>query len=310
MTLIGHEFVRQQLAAELPPVVLLEGAAGIGKRLVAREAAKAVASPTELLEVGMSLCTGLVNETKHDHLQPECWVMTSSVARYLVTRCQIKPMGERAVVFDAGKATPDALNILLKLLEEPPKRTHFVLYASKPILPTVASRAFRYQLQPLNNDEVAKLLMDEHGVPKDRAIRAAHWATGRPGRALEVEECLKYSPQVLELLKAALDSDRPSMSAASRALRPANDEEWAEARHRFGETRRAELTADLLTIAVGEARTGYWRMFKELELRRVQELGSRVLDRALRALGTHARAELRVRTAVEGLSSAAERGRR
>jgi hypothetical protein len=307
--LIGHEDVRRQLEDELPPVVLLEGAAGIGKRLVAYEVAERIAKPTELLEVGMTLCTGLVNETKHDHPQPECEVLTAAVSRYLVSRCQIKPMGKRAVVFDAGKATSDALNILLKLLEEPPANTYFLMYASRPVLPTVVSRAARFQLQPLQDADVIQLL-NEHHVPADRAARAARWASGRPGRALEVEEALKYSAAVLELLKAAAHSDRLSLSAATRALRPASDDEWSEARHRSGETRRAELTAQLLIVALGEARTSTWRMFQAQELQAIQQLGERVLDRALRALGTTARSELKVRAAVEGLSAAAERGRR
>jgi hypothetical protein len=309
VTLIGHTELRKQLSGELPAVVLIEGPAGIGKSLVAREVAARVAKPAEQVVVGNNLCTkAFTSASKHTTHDADCEVMTAQVARHIVARCQIATKG-RAVVFDAGKATPDSLNILLKLLEEPPPKTHFVLYASKPVLPTVASRATRFPAYPLDDQEVVQLLVNR-GVPVERAVRAARWATGRPGRALEMEQSLKYSGAVLQLLRAAAEADRILLSNVCRALRPQSAEEWTEARHRAGETTRAELTSQLLVTALSEARSDQWRLFKSDELFGLSSLDGRVLDRALRVLGTASRSELKVRAAVEGLANSAERARR
>lgn len=309
MGLIGHTKLRKQLdTGELPAVVLIEGAAGIGKSMVAREVADRVAKPAEQIIVGQTVCTRQLNDQNHTHSK-ECQSSTSSVARYIVKRCQIQARGGRAIVFDAGEASADSLNILLKLLEEPPVRTHFILYASKPVLPTVASRAVRFQAQPLEDQEVVQLLVDS-GVPVERAVRASRWAVGRPGRAFEVEESLKYSGAVLQLLRAATENDRLLLSNVSRALRPQNDDEWREARSKHGETRRAELTTQLLVTALGEVRTSQYRLFTERELDGLKTFGGRVVDRALRVLGSKGRSELKVRAAIEGLMHAREKQRK
>jgi hypothetical protein len=305
VNLVGHNELRKHLLTdELPAVVLIEGAAGIGKSLIAREVAYQIAKPAERIIVGETICTKQLNDQLHTHSR-ECQSMTSSVARHIVTRCQIKPRGQRAIVFDAGKATNDALNILLKLLEEPPDRTHFLLYASKPVLPTVASRAVRFNARPLQDQEVVHLLV-ERGVPVERAVRASRWATGRPGRAFEVEEALQYSGAVLQLMRAATENDRLLLSNVAKALRPVNDNEWTQARARQGEHRRAELTAQLLVTALSEARTSNCRLFTDKELEGLRRFDPRVLDRALRVLGTKGRSELKIKAAVEGLMHAKE----
>lgn len=290
-------------------MVLVEGAAGIGKSLVMREAAERVAKPAERTIVGDNLCTKTFTHVAHKTHEDTCAVMTSQVARQLVHNCQIKPRGHRAIVFDAGKATTDALNILLKVLEEPPVRTHFLMYASRPVLPTVSSRAVRFQALPLEDQEVVRLLV-EAGVPVERAVRASRWAVGRPGRAFEVEESLKYSGAVLQLLRAVSENDRLLFTNVTKSLRPLNEAEWGEARSRHGELRRAELTAQLLVTALSEVRTSQYRLFTEKELDALKPLDSRAVDRALRVLGTKSRAELKVRAAVDGLMHTQERTRR
>jgi hypothetical protein len=179
------------------------------------------------------------------------------------------------------------------------------MFASKPVLSTVASRAVRFTAKPLDDQEVVQLLVD-NGVPVERAVRASRWAAGRPGRAFEVEEALKYSGAVLQLMRAATENDRLLLSNVTRALRPANDLEWREARSRHGETRRAELTAQLLVTALSEARTSNSRLFTDKELDGLKSFDPRAVDRALRVLGTKSRSELKVKAAIEGLMHAKE----
>ena len=62
------------------------------------------------------------------------------------------------IVFLPEKMNQDAANKLLKLLEEPPQQTLFLLitHAPEKILPTIRSRCLRIDLKPLDKDEKAR----------------------------------------------------------------------------------------------------------------------------------------------------------
>ena len=61
------------------------------------------------------------------------------------------------------EASQEAANALLKLLEEPPSSTRFILTSSEPgrLLPTIRSRAVPLHLAPLSRAEVAACLVDD-----------------------------------------------------------------------------------------------------------------------------------------------------
>ncbi len=74
----------------------------------------------------------------------------------------LKPSGKRKVVVvdEAEKMNPQAQNALLKILEEPPEYTVFVLITSSEgkLLPTVVSRCQRLEFKPLSSSEIEKIL--------------------------------------------------------------------------------------------------------------------------------------------------------
>ncbi len=84
------------------------------------------------------------------------------------------------------EASPEAANALLKLLEEPPDGTRFILTSGKPgsLLETVRSRALPIHLPPLATSEVAGFLEEECGADLTAAQRAAVLAQGSIGAAL------------------------------------------------------------------------------------------------------------------------------
>jgi DNA polymerase-3 subunit delta' len=84
------------------------------------------------------------------------------------------------------ESSPEAANSLLKLLEEPPDSTRFILTSSEPgrLLPTVRSRCLPLHLAPLPRDEVRRFLVQEAGVGEAEAARAAGLSQGSIGRAL------------------------------------------------------------------------------------------------------------------------------
>ncbi len=84
------------------------------------------------------------------------------------------------------EASPEAANALLKLLEEPPSGTRFILTSSEPgrLLATIRSRAVPLHLAPLPRDRVAAFLVSEAGVDEPTAAWAAGLSQGSIGRAL------------------------------------------------------------------------------------------------------------------------------
>jgi len=86
------------------------------------------------------------------------------------------------------EASQEAANALLKLLEEPPADTTFILTATDPelLLPTIRSRLLPIRVDPLDHDELVALLTDQLGVDTGRADVLARVARGAPGTALEL----------------------------------------------------------------------------------------------------------------------------
>jgi len=84
------------------------------------------------------------------------------------------------------EASPEAANALLKLLEEPPDGTRFILTSGKPgsLLETVRSRALPIHLPPLPTDDVAGFLEEECAADRNAARRAAVLSQGSIGAAL------------------------------------------------------------------------------------------------------------------------------
>lgn len=84
------------------------------------------------------------------------------------------------------ESSPEAANALLKLLEEPPGSTRFILTSSEPgrLLPTIRSRSVPLHLSPLPRAEVAAFLVEHRRTDEKTATWAATLAAGSIGRAL------------------------------------------------------------------------------------------------------------------------------
>ena len=84
------------------------------------------------------------------------------------------------------ESSPEAANALLKLLEEPPDRSRFILTSSEPgrLLPTIRSRTFPLHVPPLPSGDVERFLIEVREAPREEARRAARLAGGSIGRAL------------------------------------------------------------------------------------------------------------------------------
>ena len=108
--------------------------------------------------------------------------------RELVATVAMRPNegGVRTIVFDKAEImTPEAQNVLLKTLEEPPEHTKlFLLVQNKDsLLPTVRSRCMEIQMPRLSREQLCGLVM-KNGFSREKAAQAASAADGIAGRAL------------------------------------------------------------------------------------------------------------------------------
>ena len=85
------------------------------------------------------------------------------------------------------KMNAECSNKLLKLLEEPPAGTVFLLVSEEPelLLPTIRSRTQRINLPPLSEHEIAQALEERYRIQPDDAREIAHQASGSMLQALE-----------------------------------------------------------------------------------------------------------------------------
>lgn len=145
-------------------------------------------------------------------------------------------MGRRKVflIGDAEMLVPqesseEAANAVLKVLEEPPRDTTFLLTTADPemLLPTIRSRLAPLRVRPLPVDQVATFLVDHVAASADAAHLAAHLADGSIGRALaflpqdgEPGPLDALRGEAHRLLQAVASNDATSRVAAAHAQSP------------------------------------------------------------------------------------------
>jgi len=163
-------------------------------------------------------------------MHPDMIFLEPAENKKVITISQIREMGgtitsraneaafRMACISHADLMNPQAQNALLKVLEEPPGCTFFILSAARttPLLPTILSRCRRIDFQALSAHEIKGLLCTQHGVDPgtagiisgtagsdlNQALRLAGLAKGeapdwqvlRPWLIKEICGCLTMPP--------------------------------------------------------------------------------------------------------------------
>jgi len=80
---------------------------------------------------------------------------------------------------------PERMNIecankLLKLIEEPPQQTVFIMVCEEPekLLETIRSRVQRIEIRRTDNDAIRRALIERRGIDEDSALRISRLANG------------------------------------------------------------------------------------------------------------------------------------
>ena len=118
------------------------------------------------------------------------------------------------IIYSAERMNRFAQNSMLKMIEEPPEDSFFILTCqnSQALLPTVRSRVTEVALSPASDDEVrAELLKRMPDLSNDKAERAARISCGNIGVALEIAEDGELSQlydSIGSIAEAMCDKDR------------------------------------------------------------------------------------------------------
>lgn len=83
---------------------------------------------------------------------------------------------------------PSAANGILKILEEPPERTIFILVSndSERLLTTILSRTQIVTIPKFTDDSIAAILMEKLGIDEQKAAELAHLADGDLNQAIKL----------------------------------------------------------------------------------------------------------------------------
>jgi DNA polymerase-3 subunit delta' len=203
----GQEAAREQLvrawqSGRWGHAYALTGPAGVGKRRLARELAKALVceggnSPELTACDRCPSCKQVEAET-----HPDVHIVRTPEGKHTLPVEQMrefcaalwrKPLRGGwvvGIVENADDFNAESANAFLKTLEEPPEGVVIFLISSswEQLLPTIRSRCQQVSLRPLSRDDVAAILT-EHGI-EDREVRevALRWCRGSASRALAMAQ--------------------------------------------------------------------------------------------------------------------------
>lgn len=111
-----------------------------------------------------------------------------------------------AVVWLPERMNIECANKLLKLIEEPPTQTVFVMVCEEPakLLETIRSRTQRIDIKRIDTEDIRQALVERRGISGDAAERTARIANGSWLKAIETLNANNENNEFLELFKSLM----------------------------------------------------------------------------------------------------------
>lgn len=110
------------------------------------------------------------------------------------------------IIWLPEKMHPSSANKLLKLIEEPPEKTLFILVSDEPdkVIPTILSRCQLIKIPSFKNEDISSYLIDTFKIHKARADDIAGVVNGNLIRAVELCENEDSSLKNLDYFKTLM----------------------------------------------------------------------------------------------------------
>ena len=150
-------------------------------------------------------------------IENKAGAITVNEAREIANTLSLQPYESQykiQVIWEPEKMTTEAANKLLKLLEEPPAGTLFLLvtHQVEKVLSTVLSRCQIIRLQPVERDDMAAILEQKYELDREDAMNYATLSGGSVGKAFAEVENSEGAGIMEEMVRSLLDA------ALSRSL--------------------------------------------------------------------------------------------
>jgi DNA polymerase-3 subunit delta' len=278
---------------------LFAGPEGSGKRLVMRAFAAALLCPNggcgECRACRLALGERHPNMVVLEPSGPDILVgrdaSDPNTARWFASRAYLTPPepGRKImVVLQADRLRIEAADVLLKVLEEPPTDTVFLLLSARPdeLPDTVRSRCQEIAFPPLSEEFVVGTLVAE-GLDEQRARLACRLAGGNLGRARRLasdeRQLVAFRDDALAAAARAAEGQAGALSAA---------EDLVAAAKEFRANLADELKKDLEPFLDDRGRPedqfrGVVRRLEEQHERRLRRAEREFLDFSLLSLAAY-----------------------
>ena len=224
--LVGHRDVLQNFMTAwerrdshpIHPVWMLTGPMGIGKATLAYKIAKIVYG-----NVGdFFIIDQERNIDKDGKPKPDGKVISVYTVRAMIDKMQMSSMSGdwRVILIDSvDELNTSASNAILKLLEEPPAKTLFLLVVHQlaNVLPTVRSRARVEKMRPLTISQLRELcakFMPEDEVSTE-TLRLSNGSFGKIANLKKSGGDVIYA-ELIELLKSKATTSADAMMLAKK----------------------------------------------------------------------------------------------
>ena len=141
------------------------------------------------------------------------------------------------IIWLPEKMNAECSNKLLKLLEEPPAKTVFLLVSEEPdaLLATIQSRTQRFKIPGIGDNDIATTLVREYGIEEKAAVNIAHRSEGNWIKALETIHTNEESKFFFELFVSLM------RLAYQRKIREMK--QWSETLAAMGRERQKHFLA-------------------------------------------------------------------
>jgi len=206
---------------------LFSGPEGVGKKMAALALAKKL-NCLESQEDSCGHCSSCLKIKNNQH--PDVHIISSEdpllkidAIRHLQKEINLKAYEGAYKVFiidNAHTLTSEAANSLLKILEEPPKKSLIILISDKPKLffKTVISRCKIIKFFPLKREELEVILRKDYKLDNTFAHFLAYFSDGSLGRSLKLmdEDIMNKRNHLIDRFVLATNPSAESLSLKSR----------------------------------------------------------------------------------------------
>jgi len=130
---------------------------------------------------------------KHLEVANKQGIIRVADAENVIKKVAVKPYEADYKVFiiwQVEKMNNETANKLLKILEEPPEDTKFILISesTEEILPTILSRCQVHHFNPIPVAQIKQKLIEKFDLNQEDALKIAHQANGNWNKALQLAQ--------------------------------------------------------------------------------------------------------------------------